>query len=401
MNGRWLVARTRRRALVRGHGHRHIRATHANTLEFTHDTDVTQRATCVVGVDAELDPAEVGLLRGRVRFTVAAAGHEASGEATINPDHAVRDGLVLRRSDYVDAGTLAVAATLTAEGLDRELVAALTDPDTAVTLTLVEVTPPAPLILLRSAGQPVPAGRLGLFWQHADAAVDLGAVRDPAGARTIVDRAGIVAATLPGSPDEPSPAAAGWLATAAGLGARFALLGTPGGPAEALLAAGLPPTPALLLGRVDRRAVRRPEVAVSLRSALAPTVLTLPVDDVDAVLAHVVAATPARPVAVTDGRSDVGTAMSWTTAERAGVTVRRVGTPEVTIVLAASPTTDEPVDLDALVRALASAGVPPRTLSEALAPFGLTRRRVYDALGPDRPVNGGGPTRLPGVAPAG
>ncbi|WP_329106760.1 DUF371 domain-containing protein [Micromonospora sp. NBC_01699] len=388
------MARTRRRALVRGHGHPRIRATHAKTLEFTHDTEVTERATCVVGVAAVLDPAELGLLRGRVRYTVEAAGYEATGEATINPDHAVRDGLVLRRSHHNDPGTLAVAATLTAEDLDRELAAALTDPATAVTLTLVEVTPPAPLVLLRPAGSAVPAGRLDLLWRHADATVDLVGVREPVAAAAVVERAGIVAVTLPGPADGLSTPALGWLsAAAAGTGARFALLNAPGGPAEVLFAAGLPPTPALLLGRVDRRAVRRPEVEVSLRSALAPTVLVLPVDEVDAVLEHVVAATPARRVAVPDGQSDVGTAMRWTTAERTGAAVRRLGLPEVTVVLASSPATDQPVDLDALVRALATAGVSPRTLSEALAPFGLTRRRVYDALGPDR--SPGGPAGAP------
>ncbi|WP_326561258.1 DUF371 domain-containing protein [Micromonospora sp. NBC_01796] len=388
------MARTRRRALVRGHGHPRIRATHAKTLEFTHDNEVTERATCVVGVAAELDPTELGLLRGRVRFTVEAAGHEATGEATINPDHAVRDGLVLRRSHHTDSGTLAVAATLTAEDLDRDLAAALTDPATAVTLTLVEVTPPTPLILLRQAGQSVPVGRLDLLWRHADETVDLVGSREPVAAGAVLDRAGIVAVTLPPAGEGPSGTALAWLSAAAGAGARFALLGGAGGPTEVLFAAGLSPTPALLLGRVDRRAVRRPEVEVSLRSALAPTVLVVPADEVDAVLEHVVAATPARRVAVPDGRPDVGTAMRWTTAERAGAAVRRVGVPEVTIVLASSPATDEPVDLDALVRALASAGVSPRTLSEALAPFGLNRRRVYDALGPDR--SAGGPAE-PGV----
>ncbi|MFK3981414.1 DUF371 domain-containing protein [Micromonospora sp. NPDC050397] len=395
------MARTRRRASVRGHGHPQIRATHAKTLEFTHDVDVTQRATCVVGVGTELDPAELGLLRGRVRFTVEAAGHQATGEATINPEHDVRDGLVLRRSRHADPGTLAVAATLTAEDLDRDLVDALTDPETAVTLTVVEVAPPAPLVLLRQVGQPVPEGRLGLLWHNADETVDLGTARKPADARTLLDRSGVIAVTLAGPLDEPSPEAASWLADAARGGARFALF-TPVGVTGVLYAAGLPPTPALTLGRVDRRAVRRPEVAVALRSALAPTVLTLPTEEVDAVLEHVLAATPGRRVAVPDGEPDVGTAMSWTTAERAGAAVRRVGTPEVTIVLASAPVVDQPVDLDALVRALAGAGVSPRTLGEALAPFGLNRRRVYDALDNARSTGGpGGSTGGPGGSTGG
>ncbi|MFI6762791.1 DUF371 domain-containing protein [Micromonospora sp. NPDC050417] len=381
------MARTRRRAVVRGHGHPQIRATHAKTLEFTHDTDVTQRATCVVGVGTELDPAELGLLRGRVRFTVEANGHEATGEATINPEHAVRDGLVLRRSHHTDPGTLAFEATLTAEDLDRDLAAALTDPATTVTLSLAEVALPAPLILLRPTGQSLPDGRLGLLWRHADEAVDLAVVRESAAARATVERAGVVAVTLPGTLAEVSSAALGWLAAAAQAGARFAMPAA--GPTETLYAAGLPPTPVLSLGRVDRRSVRRPEVEVALRSALAPTVLTVPADEVDAVLEHVVAATPGRRVAVPDGQPDVGTAMSWTTADRAGSAVRRVGSVEVTIVLAAAVAVDQPVDLDALVRALAGAGVSPRTLSEALAPFGLNRRRVYDALGPGR--SSGGP----------
>jgi hypothetical protein len=38
------------------------------------------------------------------------------------------------------------------------------------------------------------------------------------------------------------------------------------------------------------------------------------------------------------------------------------------------------VDLTAVARALTEAGIAPRTLTEALAPFGLTRKRLYALL---------------------
>ena len=88
----------------------------------------------------------------------------AEGTAVVNPAHTVGARLVLRRSRHADADTLAVDATLVAESVGRELAAALSEPGRAVTLTITEQEPPAPVVILAPAAPP---GRLGALWRLA------------------------------------------------------------------------------------------------------------------------------------------------------------------------------------------------------------------------------------------
>jgi hypothetical protein len=57
-----------------------------------------------------------------------------------------------------------------------------------------------------------------------------------------------------------------------------------------------------------------------------------------------------------------------------------VESPGVLTVVGPAAAETELVDLTAVARALTAAGIAPRTLTEALAPFGLTRKRLYALL---------------------
>ncbi|MEO3751108.1 DUF371 domain-containing protein [Streptomyces sp. B6B3] len=364
--------RKARSTVVRAVGHPAIRATHSKTLELTREREVTQRSTCVAGVEAEFDAAELGLLRGPVALTLSTPGGSASGTAVVNPDHEVGERLVVRRSRHRDADTLAVDATLTAADLGRELVAELSDPGGRVTLHVAELEPPAPLVLV---GPARPAGRLGSLWEAADAVVDLDGGRGLAGGLAALTPGGVVAASLTAPLDEVVEAAANWLVEAARRGARLWLPGA--GPAEtALLASGLPVTPSLRLGHVDRRAVRGREVIRRFGSPL-PVVFTVPVAEAEAVLRPVAALSPRRRMALPGEELDVGTAMRWTTAEAAVGALRNRDAETVVAVLGPADQDASSGDLDEVTRALLDAGVHPRTLGEALRPFGVTRRHLY------------------------
>ncbi|NEC03933.1 DUF371 domain-containing protein, partial [Streptomyces sp. SID7909] len=164
---------------IHARGHGHVRATHAKTLEFTGEREITPRATCVVGVAAAFDQEGLALLRGPVAVRLAAGPHVATGTAVVNPHHEVTDRLVLRRSDHASPDTFAFRSTLVASDLDPDFVAALGDPATEVTLTLTESGPRRPLVLVHRRGLPEPEGRPGLLWRAADASVDLDAARVP------------------------------------------------------------------------------------------------------------------------------------------------------------------------------------------------------------------------------
>ena len=319
-------------AVLVGRGHPAIRATHAKTFELTTEPAVTPRATCVLAVGTVLDPNLAGL-RGRVRLTLDTAGLAAvSGEATLNPRRAITDRVVIRRSRSLDPDTLAVESTLTADDLPGDFADALTDPEREVSLTVEELGPERPL--LRVA-----------FGERT---------RLP----SMKDLAGQGSAELTIAEDAPPKEAAATataLERATALGARISVAG-PYKPLEALLAAGLPPHPYAYLGTPQR---------LSTLPAT-PTVFDMP---------------EAMPVSLMAGREvwiedtaelDFGTAMNRTTADRA---VAAVGA-----LVVVGPASDDLVDLTAVARALTVAGIAPRTLTDTLAPFGLTRKKLYALL---------------------
>ena len=120
-----------------GRGHPAIRATHAKTLEFSPDPQITARATCIVAVGTEADPIEP--LAGRVRLRIVAGGERFSLEATANPSWDPSGPAVVRRSPLRLPGTFATDATASSADLPRALVAALQDPDALVTVDVVPV----------------------------------------------------------------------------------------------------------------------------------------------------------------------------------------------------------------------------------------------------------------------
>jgi hypothetical protein len=397
-----------RRVTIRASGHPEIRGTHHKSIEVTRDREITGRATCVVGVSAGKFPAELHLLRGPVRITIAASGARPDdraappddhpvdhpvdrpgerpvdpagggrlvGQAVINPGHEVERRLVVRRSGRSDPDTLANHADFAADDLDSTLRTALERAGAPVAVTVAEIGPPAPLVLVGTPAADLP-GRPGRLWRHADATVPLDGAFDPASARKVVAAGGVVAATLAVPLDRAPPRAISFLLAAAEQGARL-LAPAADDASVALLAAGLTPAPALRLGAIDRKAARSPAVAAMLRLAPLPAVLTVSPADAEQILGPLAAGpTPAggRRIAVASAEIDVGVKLQWTSVTAALPRLAGSGGP-VTVVLAAREQAT-PIDVSDVAHALLDAGVPARTLADALRPWGLTRSEVY------------------------
>ena len=321
-------------AVLVGRGHPAIRATHAKTFELTAEPAITARATCVLAVGTVLDP-NLASLRGRVRLTLATPGLPAlTGEATLNPHRALTDRAVIRRSRALDADTLAVDSTLTADDLPDAFASALTDPEREVTLTVEELGPDRPLL------------HVG-FGERTR----LPSLKDLDGQDTL----SLTIAT--DAPPKEVAATKTVLERAADAGARISLA-SPHKPLEALLAAGLPPDPYAYLGSPQRLSAL----------PLTATVFHMPPTADASLLAG-------RDIWIEDtSELDIGTAMTRTTPAAA------VESPGVLTVLGPAASDADLVDLTAVARALTGAGIAPRTLTEALAPFGLTRKRLYALL---------------------
>ena len=319
------------RAVLVGRGHPAIRATHAKTFELTAESALTPRATCVLAVGPVLDPV-LDRMRGRVWLTLATAGLPAVvGEATLNPRRAITNRVVVRRSRTLDRDTLAVGSTLTAEDLPADFAAALTDPDREISLTVEELGPDRPLLRVSFGDRTnLPAMRDLDARGSADLVIAEDApAKEAAAARTALERA-------------------------TALRARVTVAG-PDKPLEALLAAGLPPNPYTYLGS-PQRVSTLPET---------PVVFYMP----EAMPASLLSG---REVWVEDtAELDLGTAVDRATVAEA---IAAVG---ALVVVGPAAERDRLVDLAAVARALTEAGIPPRTLTEALAPLGLTRKKLY------------------------
>lgn len=136
-------------------GHPSIRATHRKTLELTRDPDITERATCVVGVAADLDEAALAELHGRVALTLTVGGESVTVRGRLNPAFRPGDPLVVRRAPDVARNAVIVDADTTAADLPREFAARLAERGAEIAVALEELAgEPAPEVLVATGTDP-------------------------------------------------------------------------------------------------------------------------------------------------------------------------------------------------------------------------------------------------------
>jgi len=117
-------------------GHPVLRATHDKTIEFKKEASLSERETCVVGVGADWDPVLIKRLSGRVRIVIEAGDMSESFEAKICPRFGSPGRMVVRKSRHPSEVTLAVAADIGANDLDRDMIRFLKDENNSATVTI-------------------------------------------------------------------------------------------------------------------------------------------------------------------------------------------------------------------------------------------------------------------------
>ena len=339
-----------------GRGHPAIRATHGKTLELSPDADITARATCVVAVGVEPEPAAP--MAGRVRIRISAGDARFSLDADANSSWDPTGPVVVRRSPLRRPGTFATGATASSADLPRELVLALQDPDALVTVDVVALPAERATVVLAyvdPAAAQLPSSVLAerhgadTIVAQDDAARRLAPPHRGTGRRTLV----LATADLPRAP------AGSGAVEVVGLNSRLAV------------AAASPSAGPVVFADAER------DVRAALRDtpAAARLVVVVPARAVDDVLAQaravrgssacVVAQEFVHPLRVEDGgRPDLPTSTDVAICFDAGE-------PGHTL----DPTVRAAVD------ALVADGVPTRTAAKALAALtGWDRRRAYDEV---------------------
>jgi hypothetical protein len=357
------------------HGHPDVTGRHRKTLELTADPRITARASCVVGVAAELPP-ELRGLRGVVRLDLMVDGLAASVSGEVNPGYASAERLVVRRSDVLDPDTFLVNASVAAADLPRPLVAALADPAALVSVTATELGAPDPVLLVLTPGS-TPPPLLSALVAAADVAVDLTgsgvaapAVALPArrvhgwpasldGARTVVVLADLATVRLPEA-----------------LSRRRVVTWPPAYPgAELLLAAGLPLAPALQAGPLPTGARALRSLATTLTAVPCPAVLLTSGDGVDPLRALL----PGHTVLLPDPAVGWGTGVVSVPPGEAVGLAGLAGLRRSPALVLCPPQGSRPVGTDAarLSRLLREAGVSGRTAAGVLTALGVPRREAY------------------------
>ncbi|MER7012063.1 DUF371 domain-containing protein [Saccharopolyspora sp. NPDC000359] len=354
-------------------GHADIRATHGKTLEFAVDAEITQRATCVVGVAAEVRELAAPGIAGPVRITISAGERSATARAVANSLWRPGSTAVVRRSSERLLNTLATDADLAASTLPRELLDVLREPGAEVDITVERDLDVAGGLVLfharegdapRLAAEVACADHVVVEDQSARALVDSG--RPVVDARK-ADLGRLGAALEQGERVLVVSAISARSDVVAGLlgGAEvpFEVLGLP--PQLAVAATTSTRSPVVLVDDTGRRGI----VRAVRRHANAAVVFRSASDQLPGILAEA-AGERAVTTLVTSERPRRGAS-----GLPAGIDVFCCVAP------AGDAGADTEVDANGLIRALLAQGVSQKTISRALIDSaGWSRRQAYEVV---------------------
>ncbi|MBN2454646.1 DUF371 domain-containing protein [Candidatus Woesearchaeota archaeon] len=108
-------------------GHKNILATHASTIEFTKDSELTLEGDCIAAVEADfsLEELQKFLKYGKIRVIIEAGSEKEEITAVPNPSFSSSKEMVIRKSDFTSERTFAIRANRAASDLGRGLADAL------------------------------------------------------------------------------------------------------------------------------------------------------------------------------------------------------------------------------------------------------------------------------------
>jgi hypothetical protein len=126
------------------YGHPNIRATHVKTLEFTKDNDLTERGDCIIGIKANFDLKHLKEFEGKVKLLCELIDPidnktlSSEFKCKVNPEFNSDHEIVLRKSFFNSDRTYGFNLNRGASWLDRRMVEILQDPNSVMTVTILE-----------------------------------------------------------------------------------------------------------------------------------------------------------------------------------------------------------------------------------------------------------------------
>ncbi len=131
--------------LIIAYGHKNIKATHETTLEITKEKEISERADCIIAVNANKacndlsEEFKIALKSGaKLKVTIEVNNLKDEFIAFGSPALKLTNdkSIVIRKSDYIDDRTLAILSSKSAKDINREIVEKLKNPNQKVYITL-------------------------------------------------------------------------------------------------------------------------------------------------------------------------------------------------------------------------------------------------------------------------
>lgn len=129
------------------YGHKNILGTHRNTLEFTHDKNLTLRGDCIIGVQANykfddfkhLKPLQEQKIKNRIKIIIEVDDLKDEVIAEYHPGFHHEHEMVIRTSTFADKRTFAIEANKAAIDLRRDLIRKMKNPWQEMKVTITEI----------------------------------------------------------------------------------------------------------------------------------------------------------------------------------------------------------------------------------------------------------------------
>lgn len=122
-------------------GHENVLSTHRNTVEFTHETHLTLRGDCILGVCANYSIEEIQQKKFHGKIKISMSIDDVSDEiiAEYNPEFVNKHEMVIRKTAFTDQRTFAIYATKAAKDISSILVERMKDPNAVLSIIVQQL----------------------------------------------------------------------------------------------------------------------------------------------------------------------------------------------------------------------------------------------------------------------
>ncbi|MEK6922150.1 MAG: DUF371 domain-containing protein, partial [Nanoarchaeota archaeon] len=122
-------------------GHENVLCTHRNTIEFTHDKDLTLHGDCILAVAAtySLEKIHNAHLDGKIKIRMEIDGISDEIIAEYNPLFQDAHEMVIRKTNFVDRRTFAIKADKVAKDIDCRIVEKMKNPAAVLEISITSL----------------------------------------------------------------------------------------------------------------------------------------------------------------------------------------------------------------------------------------------------------------------